>query len=99
MVLGEAVCCTTLTHAVQLTSRSCVRPTKARALYAAGCRSLDDLKKPEFVSKLTASSRTSLEFVGDLERPVTRNQAEKARVSARSKLIVLFALLVGWYSD
>ncbi|KAF8843370.1 hypothetical protein BDN67DRAFT_1066966 [Paxillus ammoniavirescens] len=52
---------------------------KAAALYRAGCRSIADLKKPEFFELLSPIQRISVQYLEHLERPMTSKQASTAR--------------------
>ncbi|KAF9220891.1 hypothetical protein BS17DRAFT_820090 [Gyrodon lividus] len=52
---------------------------KATALYDAGCRSVADLRKPEFFEMLSPTQQISVRYMDKLERPVTPEQASTVR--------------------
>ncbi|KIJ17629.1 hypothetical protein PAXINDRAFT_129848 [Paxillus involutus ATCC 200175] len=56
-----------------------IGPVKAAALYRAGCRSIADLKKPEFFELLSPVQRISVQYLEHLECPVTSEQASTVR--------------------
>ncbi|EJC98074.1 Nucleotidyltransferase [Fomitiporia mediterranea MF3/22] len=49
---------------------------KAKRLYDAGCRSLDDLRNPEHFKSLSAPIRAALDYVDHLSERVTRAEIE-----------------------
>lgn len=58
-----------------------LREIKARRLFEAGCRSLEDLRKSEYASTLTKISTTALDYVDEIEKRITREQVDAVKVS------------------
>jgi len=56
----------------------------SRDLYDAGCRSVEDLRKPEFHDKLTPTQKFGLLHAENIRMPVTRTEAELVTVRAMS---------------
>jgi hypothetical protein len=62
---------------------STTSPTKARALVAAGCTSIAELRNNSlFTEMLTPNQRIGLTYHGQIEQDVTRAQCEEALVSS-----------------
>ncbi|KAL5520081.1 hypothetical protein ACEPAG_1741 [Sanghuangporus baumii] len=53
-----------------------IGPVKAMKLYDAGCRSLADLKRPEYSESLASPSRAALDYVDHLGKRVTRAEVD-----------------------
>ncbi|KAL5501562.1 hypothetical protein ACEPAH_8822 [Sanghuangporus vaninii] len=53
-----------------------IGPIKAMKLYDAGCRSLADLKRPEYSKSLASPSRAALDYVDHLGERVTRAEVD-----------------------
>ncbi|KAH8114470.1 Nucleotidyltransferase [Phellopilus nigrolimitatus] len=61
-----------------------IGPVKARKLFEAGCRSLDDMRKPEYLSTLSLPIRTALDYVEHLALRVTRAQVDAVMWTIKS---------------
>ena len=74
---------------------------QAARLYKDGCRTLDDLRKPEYYKTLKASVRVSLDYVDHLDKGVTRQESEAVMVSRflSTHLIILANLHVKGYLE
>lgn len=57
-----------------------VRSSRANALYAAGCRSLQDLREPEFSRMLSRPQQINAQYLIGLDRRMTLEQASTVRV-------------------
>ena len=69
----------------------CVSAIKARNLVTAGCMTIADMHKPEYLDTLTTTQKVGLRFVDQIPEPVTREQAETVLVS--SERILTYAVL------
>ena len=49
-------------------------------LYDAGCRTTEDIKRLNLLNMLTQVSQVAYDYVDDLEKSVTKEQAEKVKV-------------------
>lgn len=56
-------------------------PAKALQLFNAGCRSIADMRKPEYHSSLTSAQQIGLRFIDQIPKPITREQAETILVN------------------
>ncbi|KAF9533083.1 hypothetical protein CPB83DRAFT_758016, partial [Crepidotus variabilis] len=54
-----------------------IGPTSAKKLVAAGCTSLADMRLPFFMSMLSKKQQVKVKFMGHLEKPVLRSEAEE----------------------
>jgi len=61
----------------ELTKVTGIGPVRARKLYDAGCRTLEDLKLPKYHSTLSTPIRAALNFVGLFEKPTPRAKVEQ----------------------
>lgn len=57
-----------------------LRSVTAQKLYDAGCRSLEDLRKPEHSKRLSSTMRVGLDYVGHLDERATRVEIEAVMV-------------------
>lgn len=57
------------------------RPVKASKLYESGCRSLEDLRKPEYQKSLSSPVKVALDYVDHLGERITRAEVEAVMVS------------------
>lgn len=57
------------------------RPVKASKLYESGCRSLEDLRKPEYHKNLSSPVKVALDYVDHLGERTTRAEVEAVMVS------------------
>lgn len=62
------------------------RKVKATSLVTAGCLSLEDLHKPEYISELTNHQRIGLRYLYDIEARVSREEAEKVAEFVRNNI-------------
>lgn len=55
-------------------------PTTAKKLVEAGCNSIEDLRLPSFLPILSKKQRAKIKYMGHIEIPIEREDAEDVLV-------------------